>query len=251
MKKKQLITALIMMFAVGAATGCKNSSKSSLEPEVVVGPSIKESTKSEELKAAVQAKVKLQDAVSDSEALASAIEASKVDRDEAEAVYNTESNLEVVKAALERVEVIDSEIESLEKQMQLSVRVVEARKRLMVKAMENLTEDEVSELGAVDTEAIASPEVEDVLAGVETRYEALQEIISTQRTRVNEITEQITVKSDRLEELDGESLRSTVEAEKLEVEIESLERAKNAAEGQIKLMGLVKDSMSFELTRAL
>lgn len=248
MKKKHIIMALVLMFTMGLNTACKFESKSSESVSGATPLAEKSGQSVTALDVAVAAEARLKAATSDLEkAEEQAVEA-RARKATLQEACQAETNPHFIKAIFDDIGDAEEEVKSLDDKIAILTKLVEDRGSLLGQAKDLLTEEEK---GQIETGVIVSDSranIKELMGSLEVRHNVQAELIENQRIIIGSIIDEIQALSDEKANWEAsgapgaESLINTLSGE-----IEELNKKKEDAEAQLRLMGLMVESMASDL----
>lgn len=264
MEKKHLVMVWVMMFSMGLNAGCKNESKSFTARDVKValgsidrGDDVETLT---ELEEARFAKTSFQ------EALDQLAEVKRKEIDAQERRIKLQSVLEDGSDSLVDGDVIielstvDSEISALEKEVELSQKLAIAKREILNKELEDLTEVEKAKIGeagedfqmAYNTDAgKARQNMEELKIRLEISYEAQKEIVGNQSREVETLNNKLKFKFIEIDTLISQGQGQSDRVKALGIEISEIQQEKEAAVDDLILLTANQENLAESLRNLL
>ncbi len=253
MEKKHIIIALMMLSSLALNTGCKNESKSYMG-EVTVAPdslgSVDEVVLTD-FEEAVQAKassIKALDALAE---VKSEKSAALRERDELDAALDGETNAIITSSIVSSIVTLDQKISGLDEQIDLSERLVVAKRQILNTILARLTEAEKAELGEADVEyqmAYNNDKVaEERRLRMEITYDAQVEAVENQTAQIEQLDISIKVFSEELEGLEATGQGDSSRAQDLRSDLAKFHERMTVAAKQRTLLVAIRDSIASEI----
>ncbi|MGH1468544.1 MAG: hypothetical protein ACRBBP_06660 [Bdellovibrionales bacterium] len=251
MEKKNILIALMLVSSLALSTGCKNESKSFIGDATVAPESInpnEEIVVLTDFEEAVQAKASSTEALNNLSDVKAEREEAVKERGEYEAALDGETSAIITSAIVASIANMDQKISGLDAQVDLSERLVVAKRQILNTILERLTENEKAEIGEADAEyQMAYNESEERRVRMEMTYEAQVEAVKNQTDLIEKLDISIKVLSGELEDLEATGQADSNRAVNLRSDIAKLHEQMTASAKQRTLLVAIRDSLAEDI----